>query len=99
MGRFSEVRLGWTQRANTAVDSLLYALSVYGVPVLIGAMSLFALVAWDSQYLTDGNTPLAIRVIQSADRLEPGQAAAQLVHSPLVRHYDTKLSEAAFWFT
>ena len=89
----------WMGRANTAIDSLLYGLSVYGVPVAIAAMSLIAFFAWESQYSADGNTQLEFRIIQDANTLEPGQAKTQLAGIAPVRQFDTKLSEAPFWFT
>lgn len=96
MRRFSVFRQG----ANAAIDSLLYRLSVYGVPAAIGAISLIALVTWQSQYPVSGATPLKFHVLeQSVPELAPEQALAQLDEKPPVLYRDTKLSEDPFWFS
>src|SRR6202521_1328512 len=97
--RSTEGSNGWMERANTAIDSLLYGLSVYGVPVVIAAMSLIAFFAWEGQYSVDGNTQLEFRIIPDANTLAPDQAKTQLAGITPVRQFDTKLSEAPFWFT
>jgi hypothetical protein len=86
------------ERANTAIDSLLYGLSVYGVPLIIAAMSLFAFFAWEGQYFADGNTQLEFRILQDANTLEPEKAKTQLAGITPIRQFDTKLS-APIWFT
>lgn len=96
MRRFSVFRQG----ANAAIDSLLYKLSVYGVPAVIGVVSLIALAMWQSQYPVGGATPLKFRVLEQATpALAPAQALAQLDERPPVLHHDTRLSEAPFWFS
>jgi diguanylate cyclase (GGDEF)-like protein len=78
----------------------LYRVSVYGVPAVIGAMSLLALIAWNSEYSTSGNTNLGFRVLeQIEDAMSPARALAQLEVQPLVDHLDTNLSESPFWFS
>jgi diguanylate cyclase (GGDEF)-like protein len=89
----------WVQGASAALDRVLYRLSVYGVPALIGAMTLMALFAWDRQYAAGGGTALEFRVLeQSGDPPEPAQALARLGGLPPVRYHDTRLSESPFWF-
>ena len=51
-------------RANSAIDSLLYGFATYGVPVAIGLVSLLTLVAWDSEYASDGGTPIRFRYLE-----------------------------------
>ena len=92
---------GWTKRANAALDSLLYRISVYGVPAVIGAMSLVALLG-----LERANTPQAAAALSNsafsnrpARRQAPAQALAQLKEQPAVDHHDTRLSESPFWFS
>jgi diguanylate cyclase (GGDEF)-like protein len=90
----------WRQGSHSAVDALIYALSVYGVPVVIGAVTLLALLAWNSQYESGGSKPLAIAVLEERGAaLTPAQAAERLRGAPAVPHQDTRLSEAPFWFT
>jgi diguanylate cyclase (GGDEF)-like protein len=91
---------GWTKRANAALDSLLYGLSVYGVPAIIGAISIVALLAWNGEYSTSGSSPLEFRVFeQTGEAPAPAQAFAQLTERPTVNHHDTRLSESPFWFS
>lgn len=84
---------------HSAIDALIHALSVYGVPAVIGAVTLVALLAWESQYGSAEARPLAIAVLEeSGAALTPAQAAARLRGAPAVPHRDTRLSEAPFWF-
>jgi diguanylate cyclase (GGDEF)-like protein len=100
MTRPRDVWSGWTQRANATLDALLYDLSVYGVPAVIGVMSLIALFALDRQYGATNGVQLELRVFEQAgDPPEPEQALRQLAKRPLVNHHDTNLSEAPFWFS
>ena len=89
----------WRQEFHSAVDALIYALSVYGVPAVIGVVTLVALLAWDSQYESAGSTPLAIAVLEErGGALTPAQAAQRLRGAPALLYRDTRLSEAPFWF-
>ena len=91
---------GWTKRANAALDSLLYRISVYGVPGAIGAMSLVALLGWNAEYTASGSDRLEFRVFeQTGEAPAPAQALAQLKKQPSVDHYDTGLSESPYWFS
>jgi diguanylate cyclase (GGDEF)-like protein len=100
MPRSRKFLLESTKRANAALDALLYGLSVYGVPVAIAVMSVIALFAFDRQYAAVTGTPLELRVLeQASDARGPEQALAQLANRPPVRHLDTRLSEAPFWFS
>jgi len=93
-------RPGWTKRANAALDSLLYRISVYGVPAVIAMMSLIALLTFDKQYTAGAGSPLELRVFeQTGDAPEPAQALAQLGDHPTIPYDDTRLSESPFWFS
>ena len=93
-------RPGWAKRANAALDSLLYRVSVYGVPGVIGVVSLVALLAWNGEYTTGGSNDLEFRVLeQTGATLSPAQALARLKEQPAVDHRDTRLSESPFWFS
>ena len=90
----------WARRANAGLDSLLYRLSVYGVPALIGVVSLLALFVWERQFAAGAGEPLELRVAeQSGDALGPSEALARLEELAPVRYHDTRLSESPFWFT
>lgn len=85
---------------NSAIDALLYRLSVYAVPVAIGVISLIAFIAWKSEYSMGGGIPLEFRVLeQTAPALTPDGALEGLAVQAPVRFHDTKLSEAPFWFS
>lgn len=89
----------WGQGANAALDSLLYRLSVYGVPALIGVMTLMALFAWDRQYAAGDGNPLEFRVVEQSGGIPgPAQALARLGGLLPVRYQDSRLSESPFWF-
>jgi len=81
------------------VETFLYRLSVYGVPVAIALITLIALATWKSQYEVSGAVPVGFSVLkQESSALGPAQAVDQLRNAPTVPHRDTKLSEAPFWF-
>ena len=83
---------------EAAIDSLLFRLSTFGVPIAIGVISLIALFDWDRQYPGSGGTNLEFRYLQeTSDTLEPAQALAQLDAAPTAQYYDTRLSESSFW--
>lgn len=86
--------------AGLTIDSLLYGLSLYAVPILIGIASLYAIVALDSQYPFDGQRPIPFRVLeQAAVPLTPADALGLLERTAPVHQHDTKLSESPFWLS
>lgn len=92
-------RSSWRERLREALDASLFALSVYGVPAAIGAVTLVALVAWERQYERSDPTPLAIAVIEERGAaLAPAEAAARLRAAAPVPYRDTRRSESPFWF-
>ena len=87
-------------RVHALVDAVLYRLSIYGVPLAIGLISLVALLAWKSQYPVGGAVPLGFSVLeQTGTELDPAQARARLANQPTVMYLDTRLSEAPFWLS
>ena len=55
-------------KLNQGLDRLLYTLSTYALPILIGLVSLLALFAWKTQYPVVDPQQLQIRVIQRVSR-------------------------------
>ncbi len=87
------------QRLNAVVDTFIYALSVYGVPIAVAIVTVVALFAWEPQYPASNAIPLKFRVIeQQGAELQPSEARALLDRQSLVSHQDTSLSESPFWF-
>jgi diguanylate cyclase (GGDEF)-like protein len=85
---------------NHGLDLLLYALSIYALPIVIGLLSLLAILTWKTQYPIREPQRLDIQVVQgSAEMTEPIQALAQLRARPLRPFHDTQLSEAPVWFS
>lgn len=86
---------------NAAVDTLLYRLSVYGVPVVIGLATLVAVVMLPNEYVLDGASPLGISSLQEegAAPLPPQQALTRLADKPALAGINTRLSESPFWFS
>jgi diguanylate cyclase (GGDEF)-like protein len=92
------IRLAGGKGIDATVPWLLYAISVYGVPLLIAAVTVYALVAWDSQYATGSPEPVAFRVVRESVPLDPRTAEAELAKIAPVDGFDTHLSDAPFWF-
>ena len=91
-------RLLGGRRLDDVVAAIVYALAVYAVPVLIAVMSLFAVIAWDSQYRLGTPEPLGFRVLSAGEGLAPAAAQRALAHARPVEGFDTHLSDAPFWF-
>lgn len=84
---------------HEALDALIYALSAYGVPLAIAAVTLLALAAWDRRYALNDSLPVALTVAEDrAQALTPADAMARLRESQPLAHAETRLSEAPFWF-
>ena len=65
----------WMQPLHRALDALLYSVSVYALPLVIGVMSLLALLVWESSYPAPDATPLELQSAeQSGEALTPAQA-------------------------
>jgi len=86
-------------RLFSRLDSLLYLVSAYALPIVIGALSVLALLTWNSQYQSGSGQEVKFRYIQEDGApLTPFQAAAALSAQALVSFVDTRRSEAPFWF-
>lgn len=91
---------GWVQRMREAIDALIYRMSVFGVPVVIGVVTLIALSAWDEMYPEGKGIALRVSVQQDlGGTLSPRGALARLGGRPALPHHDTQLSESPFWFS
>ena len=85
---------------NQRLDLLLHAFSTYALPLVIGLLSLLALLSWKSQYAFTAPQQLPIQVAQGSAKItEPAQALAQLQDRPPSPFHDTRLSELPVWFT
>ena len=96
------MRRTYLQRLESGlkIDALLYGLSLYAIPILIGIASLYAVFALESQYPFDRQQPVAFHVLeQSGTALAPEEALRQLERVPTVSQQDTKLSEAPYWLS
>lgn len=82
------------------LDKVLYIVSTYALPIVVGLMSLLALFAWKTQYPIPAPQQLDIRVISQKDTaLAPQQASIQLSSREPTAYHDTQLSESPFWFS
>ena len=87
------------KRIRSALERLLWVLSIYLVPIAIGMVSLAALVSWDDQYAVAGGKRLELQVFgETGAPLAPAQARSRLDSARPVSHFDTKRSEAPVWF-
>jgi len=85
---------------STAVDTFLYRLSVYGIPVTIALASLGALLLLPSQYPLQGASRLELDSFEQGEQaLTPRQALARFADKSDPPRLDTHLSESPFWFS
>ena len=100
MSIFSIFEPGWTRRTSTALELFLYRLSIYGVPTVIGVMSIVALLTFDKQYTAGAGKPVEFRVFeQTGEAPTLAQARLRLANRPTVVYQDTNLSGSPFWFS
>lgn len=100
MARQSELLRTQIDRFSHAVERLLYALSVYWLPILIVVVSLLAIVTWQPQFRTAIPQPLEIRIAKGSETVvDPVLALAQLQGISGQLFQDTRLSETPYWFT
>ena len=86
-------------RIHAILDGALFGMSTYALPVLIGFLSIVAILFWDSHYGATDTKPLPIAVVAEGDRtLSPSEALSRLKETASVQHYDTHLSEVPVWF-
>jgi len=90
----------WVQRVHGALDSFLFAVSAYAVPVAIAGITIIALAQWAPQYDPGEGKRLELKVLETRDgQTSFDEAVTQLAGQPAVSHYDTRLSERPIWFT
>ncbi len=100
MIKHEETHHKWVAAIHGRLDKLLYGFSTFALPLVIGLVSIVALLSWKSQYPVPDSKPLALRVIaQSGDAMTPAQALAKLQDQSPVIYHDTQLSEVPLWFT
>ena len=88
-----------TSRLRAVLESVLWVLSIYVVPIFIALVSIAALVLWSDQYPAGGGKPLELRIVDSGPaNLTPAQARSQLPSARLTPFFDTQRSEAPVWF-
>ncbi|MDZ4254108.1 MAG: 7TM diverse intracellular signaling domain-containing protein, partial [Sulfuritalea sp.] len=86
--------------ASAAVDTFLYRLSVYGVPIAIGIASLVALVLLPNVYPLDGASRIEFAAqLEDGPSLTPQQALRQLAGKTAMAEVGTRRSELPFWFS
>ncbi len=86
-------------RVRAGMDALLWAMSIYLVPIAIGLVSVAALFLWDDHYAGGSSQTIPIQVLQDPTSiLDERQAAQQVDRQPVVERFDTKRSELPVWF-
>lgn len=85
---------------NRFLEQLLHVFSTYALPVVIGALSLLTLFAWQTQYPASEPKQLPIQVVEeTSGAMAPAEALARLQDRAFHPFYDTRLSEAPVWFS
>jgi len=86
------------KRIFEGLDALIYALSTYALPILLGLVTLIAVTVWPASYTPVSGNALGIQATQAQDTaLTPAQALALFKDGPVVDHVDTRRSESPFW--
>ncbi len=89
-----------SSRVQSALDRALFLLSIYVIPVLIGLVSLTALFAWQDRYQTSPLQALEFRAMrEGGSEVTPSDALQALAGRPVLRYFDTNLSQQPVWFT
>ncbi len=100
MSQSSEFSRRQITRFSQGLEQLLYGFSVYALPIVIGLVSLLALLAWKTQYPSANAQRLEIQVVKGSEGiLDPAQALLALKGSATSPFHDTRLAEAPFWFS
>ncbi|WP_207556978.1 EAL domain-containing protein [Paraburkholderia acidicola] len=85
---------------RAGINRLLYAFSVYVVPMLIAAATIASLLWSPERYESSGSVPLALRAIHDENAtLAPAAALKLLQQAPLTHRYSTRLAETPIWFS
>ena len=89
---------GNTSAGRSRLECMLYLLSVYLVPVLIGAITVVSLLGWRHYYPTGGARALSFRLLpDQSGAMTPEQALVRLRSQPALSYFDTRLAETPFW--
>lgn len=87
------------RRGGACIDWLLYAFSVYVVPILIATATIATLLWSPHQFQSSGGVPLALRVVTDpSGLLAPVKAVKLLEYAPETRRYSTQLAETPIWY-
>lgn len=88
-----------TLRLRATLERLLWVMSIYCVPIVIGLVSIAALLTWEDQYAGSGGKALQLQVlVADSDSLSPQDAHARLEGLVSVPYFETRRSEAPIWF-
>jgi len=85
--------------AHRVIEAVLRFFAVYIIPIAIGIVSVIALMFWHDHYVTSGEQPLDIKVLDtgSSAALTPAQALRELAQRAPVDYHETQLSETPVW--
>ena len=88
------------KRADTIMDRVLHALALYLLPAAVVIVSIIGWISWSGAYEPQGAESLRLHVLKDErNGLSPVRAAELLAERPDVSHFETRLSEAPFWFS
>ena len=87
-----------TEQVLTSHERFLLWASTWLLPIFIGLLSLWALMAWDAYYASSGAVPVPVKVA-SKEGLTPDQARQLLASAEPTDNFSTRLSEKPFWFS
>ena len=88
-----------SSRFGAALESVLWLLSIYVVPIFIALVSVAALALWGDQYSVGPNKSLELQVIGATPTpLTPAQARSEVQAARPSAYFDTHRSEAPVWF-
>lgn len=95
---FSDLYRALNERIVLRHERFLLWASTWLLPILIGLLSVWALVAWDAYYSSSRSTVVPLQFL-SAEDLSPAQAQERLEAVVPSANFSTKLSERPFWFS
>ena len=98
MGKPSDASSGFRIRFQNILDRVLYGVSVYALPLVIGIVTLLALTVWDTQLQVSPAQPLDFASLEQATgELSPADARKALGQAAVSRYRETYMSEHPFW--
>lgn len=85
---------------NQGHDRLLFLISIYALPIVIGFVSLLAFFAWQAQFPHADPSQLEIQTVSETESpVALPDAIQRLAGSTPVDFYDTHLSESPIWLS